>query len=310
MAVLLSPSAVGRDYFVSDRGNDGNAGTRSMPWRTVGKASLTPLEPGDRVLFRGGRTFRGNLFVRARRESGIQPIVIGTYENGRAIIHAGDSTAISILDTGGVIVRNLILRGSGAKSNVGTGLEILNTACVDSKLPDVTVENLEASGFRWAGIYVGGPLREGQRCGSAGQAGFRHIRIIRCVTHHNIYYGIHVGGRWDPKPRSYANQDLVIADSIAHHNEGDPHNFKFHSGSGILVEDTAGAIIERCTAYANGARCASRSGGPVGIWAHNATRVMIRYCVSYRNRTGGAADGGGFDFDGGVSNSVMQRNRS
>src|SRR5262249_27200436 len=44
--------------------------------------------------------------------------------------------------------------------------------------------------------------------------------------------------------------------------------------------------------------------------AHNATRITIQYCKAYKNRTGGAADGGGFDFDGGVSHSVMQYNWS
>ena len=34
---------------------------------------------------------------------------------------------------------------------------------------------------------------------------------------------------------------------------------------------------------------------------------MIQYCIAYRNKTQkGAADGGGFDFDGGVTNSILQ----
>ncbi len=47
--------------------------------------------------------------------------------------------------------------------------------------------------------------------------------------------------------------------------------------------------------------------GPVGIWAYESDRVIIQYCISYRNKTSkGAADGGGFDLDGGVTNSVVQ----
>ena len=47
--------------------------------------------------------------------------------------------------------------------------------------------------------------------------------------------------------------------------------------------------------------------GPVGIWAYEADSVIIQRCLSYRNKTSkGGADGGGFDFDGGVTNSIIQ----
>jgi len=47
--------------------------------------------------------------------------------------------------------------------------------------------------------------------------------------------------------------------------------------------------------------------GPVGIWIWDATDMIIQYCISHHNRTNPeAADGGGFDLDGGVSHSVIQ----
>jgi hypothetical protein len=47
--------------------------------------------------------------------------------------------------------------------------------------------------------------------------------------------------------------------------------------------------------------------GPVGIWAWESNNVRIQYCISYRNKTSkNAKDGGGFDLDGGVTNSVVQ----
>jgi hypothetical protein len=47
--------------------------------------------------------------------------------------------------------------------------------------------------------------------------------------------------------------------------------------------------------------------GPVGIWVWDADSVIIEHCLSYRNKTSnGGGDGGGFDFDGGVTNSIMQ----
>jgi hypothetical protein len=47
--------------------------------------------------------------------------------------------------------------------------------------------------------------------------------------------------------------------------------------------------------------------GPVGIWTWESDHVTIQYCISYKNKTSrNASDGGGFDLDGGVTNSVIQ----
>ena len=55
-----------------------------------------------------------------------------------------------------------------------------------------------------------------------------------------------------------------------------------------------------------------RSGnGPIGIWAYHSNNVTIQHCIAHSNKTNpNGWDGGGFDFDGGVTNSVMQYNLS
>jgi hypothetical protein len=54
-----------------------------------------------------------------------------------------------------------------------------------------------------------------------------------------------------------------------------------------------------------------KGNGPVGIWAWESDSVIIQHCISYRNRTApGARDGGGFDLDGGITNSIVQYNLS
>ncbi|MEA3462166.1 MAG: right-handed parallel beta-helix repeat-containing protein, partial [Bacteroidota bacterium] len=66
-------------------------------------------------------------------------------------------------------------------------------------------------------------------------------------------------------------------------------------------------IIEYCEAFNNGWDMAWTENGPVGIWIWDCTDFIIQYCISHHNRTNPvAADGGGFDLDGGVSNSVIQ----
>src|SRR6185436_921799 len=84
-----------------------------------------------------------------------------------------------------------------------------------------------------------------------------------------------------------------------------------NSGSGIIVGDTDVATIERSVAWNNGKNCNYTNGGPIGIWAWDSNAVTIQYNESYSNQTGSSSlDGGGFDLDGGVTNSIMQYNYS
>jgi hypothetical protein len=299
-----------RDYYVSSRGRDSQPGSSALPWRTIEQVNRSRFRPGDRILFRGRDTFDGQLVLEGDRGGPANPMVIGSYGAARAIIRAGTGTAVSVRNQGGIVIRDLIVTGNGIE-NLGIGVEILNDAQDDSKLDSVTIENVEASGFRWAGIYVGGPVFPFQRAsGSSGQAGFRNVRLIQCVAHHNVHCGVRIAGRFEKQAQAYANENVAVLNCVAHHNAGDPAYRDNHSGNGILLENTRQGRIERSAAYSNGALNGSRLGGPVGIWAHNATEVTIERCISYRNRSGRSVDGGGFDFDGGVSDSVMQYNYS
>ena len=90
--LALKPSGVARavDYYVSHRGNDSNAGTAKRPWRSLSRVNAATLRPGDRVLLEGGRTFDGNLVLDERSSANPQqPITIGSFRKGRAVIHAG-----------------------------------------------------------------------------------------------------------------------------------------------------------------------------------------------------------------------------
>ena len=142
------------------------------------------------------------------------------------------------------------------------------------------------------------------------QSGYCDVRISNCLASDNAYAGIHVYGVHDFHAKTYAHRDVAVVDCVAHDNPGDPDFLDNHSGNGILLHDVDGGVIDGCTAYGNGSLCRAKSGGPVGIWAWSSRKLVIQNCVSVRNRTGGKYDGGGFDFDGGVSESVMQYNYS
>jgi hypothetical protein len=302
----LANPARADDYYVRTSGDDSQDGTApDRAWLTVARAGRKEYRPGDRLLFRGGDIFDGSLVVKTTgAPSAAQPITIGSYGNGKATLRPGTGTGVSVENCGGILVRDLIVQGNDRRTNKGSGVSILNTLPGGQRLVHVRIENVEACGFGRYGIAVGGWAADGS------QSGFRDVRISGCSASDNAYVGIHVYGRHNYYAKTYAHRDVAIVGSVAHDNPGNPDDFDDHSGDGILVHDVDAGCIDGCTAFGNGGLCRSRGGGPVGIWAWASRKVVIQNCVSVRNRTGGKYDGGGFDFDGGVTESTMQYNYS
>jgi hypothetical protein len=123
-------------------------------------------------------------------------------------------------------------------------------------------------------------------------------------------HALKISVQGDHFPR-VTNHRIYIGYCRAENNPGDPTEFKNHSGNGIVVGLVANAVIEYCVATNNGWDMPRKGNGPVGIWAWECDSVIIQKCISFRNRTApGAMDGGGFDLDGGVTNSIVQYNLS
>jgi parallel beta helix pectate lyase-like protein len=79
-----------------------------------------------------------------------------------------------------------------------------------------------------------------------------------------------------------------------------------NSGSGIILGGVHTGRIEWSAAHDNG----WMGTGSVGIWTYDSRHIVIEHNESFNNRTAGTTDGGGFDLDGGVTESVMQYNFS
>jgi hypothetical protein len=106
---------------------------------------------------------------------------------------------------------------------------------------------------------------------------------------------------------NYDNGNIYIGHCVAENNPGDPTVTNNHSGNGILASSVRGGTIEYCEASDNGWDMPWTGNGPVGIWIWDCTNFIIQHCIAHDNKTNPvAADGGGFDLDGGVSNSVIQ----
>ncbi|MEZ5104294.1 MAG: LamG-like jellyroll fold domain-containing protein [Draconibacterium sp.] len=83
LAIILITSPVGATiYYVSNTGNDSNAGTsESQAWRSLDKVNSFIPSPGDQVLFKRGGSWIGSITVNASGNSG-NPITYGAYGSG------------------------------------------------------------------------------------------------------------------------------------------------------------------------------------------------------------------------------------
>jgi hypothetical protein len=282
------PVSLSATYYVNTTGDDLRSGTSpDEAWRTIERVNRVALKPGDRVLLEGGQRFSGPLkFDALDGGDPDQPVTVSTHrldELGPATIDAGQRRGIDVYNMSGLQIAGLRVVGAGAKINTKSGILLLSTKNRGSG--GVVIDDVEVTGFGKHGISIGAWNTT---------SGYRDVRIVNCTTHHNYRTGVFTWGPWGAE--IYAHRQIYIGSTVA---------FKMKGGSGLTLSSVDGGIIEHCVAHNNG----EEYSGGAGIWAWDSNDILFQFNESYENRTNGV-DGDGFDFDGGVTNSVMQYNYS
>jgi Right handed beta helix region len=304
----FEPTSQGQSFYVSPRGDDEASGlTRQDAWRSLARVNRLALRPGDRVLLEGGASFAGGLALDALDGGDPeQPVRIGSYGAGRASIDAGDGDAVVITDASGVIVERLILRGGwladAQSGNEGEGVRATGTQ-PGVRSQGLRLRELDIAGFKYAGIGL-----HARPATDVKDSGYEDVEISDCDVHDNGDFGLLSDGPYIYDGPGYSHRALHVRGVRASFNRG-LKNKGEHTGSGIVLSDVDGAVIEHSIAHDNGELNDHSGGGGFGIWAWDANRVTIQFNEAYRNRTS-TTDGGGFDLDGGATNSVLQYNYS
>jgi beta-galactosidase len=242
----------------------------------------TDFQPGDHLYFQGGKRFAGTIELDCN-DSGTSDrrLVVTSYGDGRAVIDGANGSSLRANGCNHLVVRNLNFVGSGRKGgNAQDGICVLDAQWVE-------IDHVEVSGFRNNGLSADGVC---------------DARITNVYAHENGAAGLSIG-------YSKRSKNVYIAHCVAKNNPGDPSNLTNHSGNGILVANAEDVVVEYCEAASNGWDMPRKGNGPVGIWAWNSDRVIIQFCISHDNKSPGD-DGGGFDLDGGTTNSILQYNLS
>lgn len=288
LSVILlsfSASAQKKYYFKRYSGRMDNSkqdGSKQHPFESAGAFKKLQLKPGDTVFFKGGDGFTGTIKLSNIHGTSKKPIVFTSYGKEKARIYSGNKEGFVITGSDNFLISNFILYGSGRKNdNTTDGMKLVNCN-------SIKIKNLEIAGYQKSGLQL-------FNC--------RNAEINGVVAQDNGMAGILVEGDYQKR----LSEKIHIVNCRADNNPGDPTNLTNHSGNGILVGNSRNVVIEYCTATNNGWDMPRIGNGPVGIWGYEADSLIIQNCISYRNKTApGAADGGGFDLDGGVTNSIIQ----
>lgn len=293
---FANASNIGQSYYVSNSGNDNNSGTSiDSPWKTINKLNSINFSSGDTISFKGGETFSGKLYFDTSDSANpATPITVTTYGDGKALLTNADS-AIFVYNTAAIKISNINVFGGGISSNSGDGISIYNELPNDTKLDSISIDNVDISGFGKTGINIGA---------WNNNAGYKNITISHVESHDNGDSGITIYGQ-----NPFVHENINISYVKAFNNSGISTEATRPTGVGVSLGATVGGKIEHSIAYNNG-WLNKASSGPVGLWTYDSKNIVIQFNESYSNKTGGTADGDGFDLDQNVSDSIMQYNYS
>jgi hypothetical protein len=287
-------------YIDSAGGQDSNSGTSaSAPWKSLDKVNTTALRSGDRVLFKAGGTWKGQLAPRTSGGNGT-PVRIDRYGSGPKPKIGGNGDvedAVRLYNVQNIEVRNLEITNHGAERAVRRGVHIF-------------LDNFgTAKHIVVAGLYihdVNGVNGNGDNAKDNGGIIFRTIgdktrsRFDGLTIEHNLIRtvdrsAIAADSYHAMRTRWYPSLHVVIRDNFVDDVGGD----------GIVPWATDGVLVEH-----NIARNCNRRAGSynAGIWPWSTDNSLFQLNEASFTRT--TLDGEGFDSDYNSRNTLFQYNYS
>jgi len=298
IAAVVSSSS-GRVFYVDNVvGNDANAGiSRSKAWASLDKVNSFTFKPGDRISFKAGTVYTGQLKPKDSGKKG-QPIIIDMYGVGPKPRIDGKG---AYLDT--VLLENVqywevndleITNLGPERQEWRTGIRVRANSF--GTMHHIQLKNLYVHD-------VNGSLKkEVEGCGIIAQCDgkklsrFDGLLIEDCHVVRTDRNGICMRSEFTHRAKNwFPSLNVVMRGNLVEDCGGD--GIKPWGAEGCLVEyNVVNGARERCDDYA------------VGIWPWSADNTLIQY--NEVSNVKGIKDGQGFDSDYNCRNSTFQYNYS
>ena len=322
--IKVSEAVRQTEFYISNNGNDSNAGTIAAPWQTLDKISSKTLFPGDKVYFNKGDHFKGHFVLSGSGEKGNE-ILISSYGTGAKPIidgavgaaNGGDyKEAVLIENQDNIILENLEIRNdrvvtrSGVSDKDGFGITIHNGS-------DKVMDNFIFRNLTIRDVFAVEPVLDRDSFDSIEVSGMRFTcsrntevgkeKNIQNILIEDSYFtnlqrlGIqfkHSGGN-DGVGNDEINRNKDI---IVRNNE-----FSYNGGSAVLPNRTYNCLIENNLFDHPGASTDPRMPGRgSSVWNIRSINTVVQYNVCLSTR--GYLDSYGIHIDLENENTFIQYN--
>jgi len=291
-----------KTYYVDGAaGDDSRSGlSESSAWKSLDKVNTTVFKPGEKILFKAGTSYRGQLHPQGSgTEKG--PIVIDLYGQGeKPLIAAGGAfhEALLLKNQEYWEVNNLQLTNTGtARETVRYGVRVMSWDY--GTVHHIHLKNLDVRDVN--GSNVKGDETEGdgilwQNGGDKVKSRFDDLLIEGCHLVRTDRNGICGFVPYEKDPgKWFPSLNVAVRNNLLEDIGGDA----------IKVEGSDGALVEHNTVRGARRRCDDYAAG-IWPWASDNTVIQFNEVSGMK----GTKDGEAFDADGFCTNTIIQYNYS
>lgn len=296
---LAAQSSGPRTYYVdSAEGKDANSGlSRSQAWKSLDKVNATTFSPGDKILFKAGTTYNGQLFPQGSG-SAASPIVIDLFGSGDKPLIAAQGQfheALLLRNQEYWEVNNLQFTNMGPdRTPFRYGVRVMSWDF--GTVHHVYLKNLDVHDVNGSLIKKDSGEGHGivwENGGDKVRSRFDGLHIENCHLVRTDRNGI--CGYVPYHDKQLLSTDVVIRKNLLEDIGGDA----------IKVWGTSHALVEHNVVRGARMRCDDYA---AGIWPWSADDTLIQF--NEVSGLKGTKDGEAFDSDGFCTNTTFQYNYS
>ncbi|TWT82360.1 hypothetical protein CA13_38220 [Planctomycetes bacterium CA13] len=304
--VLCIPSAhAGATYYVDSlTGDDANNGRDpTKAWQSLAKVNSIEFHPGDRILFKSGTQYSGQLSPRGSGklvDGKPNPIVIDRFGQGRRPRLDGDGVVQSTLylfnveywEVSGLEITNQGPQRESGRRGVHVHIKDFGTAH-HIQLKDLYIHDVNGSIYKKKG---GGSAILWQNEGRRKRSRFDGLLIENCHLKRCTRNGINARG-YSNRRQWYPSLNVVVRHCLLEEIPGD----------GIVPIACDGALIEH-NVMRNCPRLLEPGDAAAGIWPWSCDNTVIQFNEVSDHKA--PWDAQGFDSDWNCRNTLIQYNYS